>query len=63
MSFPIRPDKLTCAGLVGILMVLPSSIWKNPDAQAQPGAKPKKIQRNIDSAHHSIGLETTNPSM
>ena len=39
MRFPIRPGKVTCAGLVGILMVLPSSIWKNPDATDQRDVK------------------------
>lgn len=35
MSFPIRPRKVTCAGLIGIIMVLPNSIWKDPDARTQ----------------------------
>ena len=35
MGFRIRPGKVTCAGLVGILMVLPNSIWKGPDAKDQ----------------------------
>jgi hypothetical protein len=30
--FAIRPGRATCAGLVGILMVLPNSIWKAPEA-------------------------------
>jgi hypothetical protein len=33
MRFPVRPGRVTCAGLVAILMVLPSSIWKAPDAK------------------------------
>ena len=48
MSLPIRPGKVTCAGLVGILMVLPNSIWKGPDAKVQPAAKPQ-IERAWDS--------------
>jgi hypothetical protein len=36
MSLRIRPGKVTCAGLVGIMMVLPNSIWKGPDAKVQP---------------------------
>ena len=28
MKFRIRPGKVTCAGLVGIMLVTPSSIWK-----------------------------------
>ncbi len=35
MSFPIRPGKVTCAGVVAILMVLPNSIWKGPDAKVE----------------------------
>jgi hypothetical protein len=35
MNFPIRPGKVTCVGLVGILMVLPNSVWKGPDAKVQ----------------------------
>jgi hypothetical protein len=46
MSFPIRPGKVTCAGLVGILMVLPNSIWQGPDAQVQP-KRTIKIERKI----------------
>ena len=33
MRFPIRPGKVTCAGIVVIFMVLPNSIWKGPDAK------------------------------
>ena len=40
MRLPIRPGKVTCAGLVGILMVLPNSLWKGPDAKVQPVVKP-----------------------
>ncbi len=36
MSVSIRPGKVTCAGLVGIMMVLPNSIWKGSDARLQP---------------------------
>jgi hypothetical protein len=36
MSLRIRPGKVTCAGLVGIMMVLPNSIWQDPDAKVQP---------------------------
>ena len=32
MSFGIRPGKATCAGIVGIMLVLPSSIWRGSDA-------------------------------
>lgn len=40
MRLPIRPGKMTCAGLVGILMVLPNSVWKGPDAKVQLAVKP-----------------------
>ena len=32
MGFRIRPGKATCAGIVGIMLVLPSSIWRGSDA-------------------------------
>jgi len=32
MSLSIRPGKATCAGIVGIMLVLPSSIWRGSDA-------------------------------
>ena len=38
MRFAIRPGKVTCAGLVAILMVLPNSIWKGSTAK---GAAPQ----------------------
>ena len=41
MRFPIRPDKVTCAGIVVIFMVLPNSIWKGPDAKVAPVMKVK----------------------
>lgn len=47
MRFPIRPGKVTCAGLVGILMVLPNSIWKGPDAKVQPPTKAVIASRTI----------------
>ena len=44
MRFPIRPNKVTCAGIVAIFMVLPNSIWKGPDAKVAPVSK-AKIER------------------
>ena len=41
MRFPIRPGKVTCAGVVAIFMVLPNSIWKGADAKVAPVRKPK----------------------
>jgi hypothetical protein len=51
MRFPIRPGKVTCAGIVVILMVLPNSIWKGPDAKVAPAPKPKieKLKQSPDS--------------
>jgi hypothetical protein len=28
MAYPIKPGKVTCAGLVAIMMFLPSSLWR-----------------------------------
>ena len=39
MRLPIRPGKVTCAGIVIIFMVLPNSIWKGPDAKVTPAPK------------------------
>jgi hypothetical protein len=41
MRFPIRPGKVTCAGIVVIFMVLPNSLWKSADAKNAPAPKPK----------------------
>ena len=30
----IKPGKVTCAGLVAIMMVLPNSIWKDDSVRA-----------------------------
>jgi hypothetical protein len=38
---PIRPGKVTCAGLVIIFMVLPNSIWQGPDAKVALPSGPK----------------------
>ena len=52
MRFPIRPGKVTCAGVVAIFMVLPNSIWKGPDAKVAPIPKPKieSAKKPSDSA-------------
>ena len=48
MSFRIRPGKATCAGIVGIMLVLPNSIWRGTDAAPVP-AKPRvRIVRQTD---------------
>jgi len=41
MRLPIRPGKVTCAGIVVIFLVLPNSIWKGPDAKDAPVSKVK----------------------
>jgi hypothetical protein len=47
MRFPIRPGKVTCAGLVAIFMVLPNSIWKGPDAKVAPEPKRKFESKRV----------------
>lgn len=51
MRFPVRPGKVTCAGVVAIFMVLPNSIWKGSDAKVAPVPKPKieAIKKAFDS--------------
>jgi hypothetical protein len=59
MRFPIRPGKVACAGIVAILMVLPNSIWKGADANANvPTARPKvqKVQKKTDSSRLGVKL-------
>jgi hypothetical protein len=51
MPFPIRPGKVTCAGLVGILMVLPNSVWKGPDAKVQVVVQ--KAAKSVPSKHQN----------
>jgi hypothetical protein len=57
MRFPIKPGKVTCAGLVVILMVLPNSIWKGADANEAPvKTKIQRIQKKADSARVGMKL-------
>jgi hypothetical protein len=57
MRFPIRPGKLSCAGLVIILMVLPNSIWKGADANEAPvKTKIQRVHKNADSARVGMKL-------
>lgn len=44
MRFPVRPGKVSCAGIVVIFMVLPNSIWKGPDAKDKPIVLKAKIE-------------------
>jgi hypothetical protein len=55
MRLPIRPGKVTCAGIVAIFMVLPNSIWKGPDARdaRDAGAVPKRKVESIKKARDS----------
>jgi hypothetical protein len=52
MRLPIRPGKVTCAGIVAIFMVLPNSIWKGPDAR-DAEAVPKRKVESIKKARES----------
>jgi hypothetical protein len=53
MSFGIRPGKATCAGIVGIMLVLPSSIWRGSDAAP---ARPRV--RIVRPVAHDAGRES-----
>jgi hypothetical protein len=51
MNLSIRPGKVTCAGLVGIMLVLPNNFWKSSSADAKvrvlnerEAKPPKKIR-------------------
>ena len=56
MRFYIRPGKVTCAGIVVIMMVLPNSIWKGPDAKDAPPSKPK-IERPAERNDSAVRLK------
>ena len=55
MRFPIRPGKVTCAGIVAIFMVLPNSIWKGPDAKVAPAPKLTIEKLKIEKLKKSPG--------
>lgn len=48
MPCPIRPGKVTCAGIVAIMLVLPNSIWKGPDTRIAPTGRP--TGKHLDGA-------------
>jgi hypothetical protein len=50
MRFPIRPGKVSCAGIVAILLVLPNSIWKGADANVVRVSTPKVDARRPTNA-------------
>ena len=54
MRFPIRPGKVACAGLVAIMMVLPNSIWKGPDAKVAPPAKPTVAKKKQNDSTRRV---------
>jgi hypothetical protein len=55
MQFPVRPGKVTCAGIVAIMMVLPNSIWRGPDAEIQhPKKKSENVERRPDSFRETV---------
>lgn len=58
MRVPIRPGKVTCAGIVAIFMVLPNSIWKGPDAKVAPVRKEKveKMRKATESARPRLNF-------
>ena len=56
MRFYIRPGKITCAGIVVIMMVLPNSIWKGPDAKDAPVSKPK-VERPAERSDSGVRLK------
>ena len=62
MRFPIRPGKVTCAGVVAILMVLPNSIWKGPDAKGSVARtkiqKVHKVEKNSHSTRPPVKTRT-----
>ena len=41
----IRPGKVTCAGLVAIMMLLPTSIWKSSPIGASASAS---VRRSVE---------------
>ena len=47
MPFPIKPGKVTCVGLVAIMMVLPSSIWKSDSARASDLDEPLGVRARL----------------
>jgi len=58
MRFPIRPGKVTCAGIVAIMMVLPNSIWKGADAKVDPAPRLKieKTRKKTESPRVRVKL-------
>jgi hypothetical protein len=60
MRFPIRPGKVTCAGIVVILMVLPNSIWKGPDAKTEDRKTEtvSRLKRSAREIPESAALNT-----
>jgi hypothetical protein len=58
MRIPIRPGKVTCAGIVIIFMVLPNSIWKGADAKDAPAPKLKieSVKKKADSDGRRVKL-------
>jgi len=56
MRLPIRPGKVTCAGIVVIFMVLPNSIWKGADAKNAPPPK-LTISSSLDRPHDHVTVD------
>jgi hypothetical protein len=64
MRFSIRPGKVTCAGIVVIMMVLPNSIWSGSSAKIQlPKRKVEKVEPRLPSTRHgSMGTRNQKDS-
>jgi hypothetical protein len=60
MRLTIRPGKVTCAGIVAILLVLPNSIWRGADAQVAPVSRPtiQAIKKATDAHGRPVKLRT-----
>ena len=65
MRLPIRPGKVTCAGIVVILMVLPNSIWKGADAKdaVVPKRKVESIKKARESDRSRVKFRASSPTL
>ncbi len=57
MRFPIRPGKVTCAGIVAIFLVLPNSMWKGADAKVERVARAKVQHVDLESGSARAGVK------
>lgn len=47
MKFRVKPGKVTCAGLVAILLVLPAGLWKRASADPDIRVVVKPASRKV----------------